>query len=145
MRGSPPLHLALLLLAFGLVAVPLIRLTGASQAPAALPTQETTAQSKEVPVRVVLRHAAAPLKLELLHGEKNLLEGIDWKTSPVELDVDLVLGTDGLELTLEAQWSEQQAPTPITVELEPDGEQRRSETRWSEDGQISDVLTYLWR
>jgi hypothetical protein len=30
------------------------------------------------------------------------------------------------------------------VELEPDGLELRSETRWSEGGVVSDVLTFVW-
>jgi hypothetical protein len=54
------------------------------------------------------------------------------------------IGHEGNELVLEVKWPEGVGATAVTVELEPEGLDMRSETRWSDGGAISDVLTFVW-
>ena len=145
MRGSPPLHLAVLLLAFGLLAVPLIQLTGVSPQTTYASEPTEAPKDKPQPVRVVLRYTHQPESLRLMVDDKDLLAGIDWKVSPVEVDTEMIIGSDGQEFTLEAKWKDDQPDTAVSVDVELDGEQKQSETRWSELGEISDVLTYVWK
>ena len=149
MRGSPPKHLLLLLLAFALIAVPLARLTLGNGRELVAETETSLvslAEPMERLARVVLRFAHQPQTLSLLSGERDLLEGVDWSESPVELEVPLPWGKEGLELVVEARWDlEPGVATAVTVEVEPEGEEQRSETRWSDGGSISDVLTFEWK
>lgn len=148
MRGSPPKHLLLLLLAFALIAVPLARLTLGNGSNLVAETETSLgslAEPMERLARVVLRFAHQPRTLSLLSGERDLLEGVNWGESPVELEVPLPWGKEGLELVVEARWDlEPGVATAVTVEVEPEGEEQRSETRWSDSGSISDVLTFEW-
>lgn len=147
MRGSPLLHLVLLVTVFSLVAVPLRHLTGTGMGDApsqrAIETEESA--EERVPVRVKLRFAHRPEALALEWEGRDLLEGVEWGESPVEREVELILGKEGTELLLEGQWAEGAPETAVTVELEPDGMDLRTETRWSEGGAISDVLTFEWK
>ena len=148
MRGSPPTHLIVLLLAFAIIALPLARLTSGSGGELAGATAQATVSEGEPSqrtARVLLRYAHRPKVLSLVCEERDLLQGVDWAEVPVEFDAELPVGPDGLELTLEAAWdSGSEGSTAVTVEVEPEGEERRSQTRWSDDGSISDVLTFEW-
>ncbi len=173
MRGSPPLHLLLLAAAFVLVAIPLSRLTcargdgheqhahhdhehghdhdhghahgepvvvkGADEHP-----EEEHVHELKVLVRLLLAHK--PKTVSLLAGEKELLKEIDWASAetPLVVEAELVIAHDGNELVLEAEWPEGTPLTAVTVELEPEGLEKRSETRWAEEGEVSDVLTFTW-
>lgn len=97
-----------------------------------------------VPVRIRVRFVGAPETLRLQAGERDLLEGQDFGTSPIECEAELEIGREGNELVLEAKWPEGSGEAAVTVELEPEGLDGHSETRWSEGGQISDVLTFVW-
>lgn len=147
MRGSPLIHLVLLVTAFALVAVPLRHLTGAGKGDEpslrAIETEESA--EERVPVRLRLRFAHRPEALALESGGRDLLEGVEWGESPVEREIELNLGKDGTEFLLEGRWAEGAPETAVTVELEPDGMDLRTETRWSEGRAISDVLTFEWK
>jgi hypothetical protein len=56
-----------------------------------------------------------------------------------------VIGEDGDELWVSASWPSGTPDTALTVELEPDGLEQKSETRWSEAGELSEVLTFHWK
>jgi hypothetical protein len=154
MRGFPPIHLLLLAVAFALLAVPLVRLTGASRAAsgggagsvvvAGAAEHPEGEHVHEVPVRVRLRYAHRPEALALMTGETDWLKGVDWQESPVEFEAEMEVGHDGSEFVLEAKWPEGVKSTVVTVEMEPEGMEMRTETRWSDEGRVSDVLTFVW-
>ena len=150
------LHLLLLITAFVLLSVPLRHLTGAvksesGQAEAgASGVVEGMEEHPEgehvhrVPVRIRVRYAHAPEMMRLEAGERDLLKGVGLGTSPVECEAEMEIGHEGNEFVLEVKWPEGVGATAVTVELEPEGLDMRSETRWSEGGAISDVLTFVW-
>jgi hypothetical protein len=154
------LHLLLLITAFVLLSVPLRHLTGSARAqpgasePQLKGGQAAVVEGAEVhpeeahrhrlPVRIRLRYAHAPESMSLRMGERELLKGVDQTKSPVECEVAMELGHEGNELVLEGVWPVSTPDTAVTVELEPDGLEMRSETRWSEGGAVSDVLTFVW-
>ncbi len=157
MRGSPPIHLLLLAAAFVLVAFPLWRLTcarggghdhahdgpvvvrGAHDHP-----EEEHVHHLDTRVRVIFAHQ--PQSVSLMAGEKEILKDIDWASAeaPVEVEAELEIGHDGNELVLEVSWPEGTPLTAVTVELEPEGLDARAETRWAAEGEVSDVLTFVW-
>ena len=142
MRGSPPIQLFLLALAFALLAFPLAHLTGhgAVTARVAAPA----AEMREVPVLIRLRFAHPPRQVSLLQEDRDLLAGADFSTSPVEIETRLRLGTDGEELRLEAAWPEGTPDTAISVEIEPEGHESRELTRWSDGPELNDLLLFQW-
>lgn len=155
MRGCPPIHLMLLAIAFALVAVPLAQLTGRAR-----PLTEEVAGDRqsvkgvdehpeeehvhEVPVLIRLRFAHRPERVSLMAGETELLKDLSWAESQAVAEVTLEIGHEGEEYLLEATWPEGTPDTALTVELEPDGLDSKSETRWSEEGEVSDLLTFQW-
>ena len=97
-----------------------------------------------VPVRIRVRFVGVPETMRLQVGERDLLKGLDLGTSPVECEAEMEIGHEGNEMVLEAKWPEGAGEAAVTVELEPEGLDGRSATRWSAGGAISDVLTFLW-
>jgi hypothetical protein len=136
MRSSPPLQLALVLLGFILLAWPLIRLTSA------LPRQVDEVQA---PVKnegklhslLRVRYAHAPSKISLKHGAVELLPAGGY-----EAEVELPFPKEGLELILSAQWPDGTPDTALTVELEPDGMDAQSQTRWSAAAVVDEVILF---
>jgi hypothetical protein len=156
MRGSPMLHLLLLITAFLLLSVPLRHLTGAVRVgggtgegvkAGVVDGMEEHPEGEHVhrvPVRVRVRFVGVPETMRLQVGERDLLKGMGFGTSPVECEAEMEIGHEGNEMVLEAKWPEGAGEAAVTVELEPEGLDGRSETRWSEGGTISDVLTFVW-
>jgi len=150
------LHLLLLITAFVLLSVPLRHLTGAvkSESGQAVAGASGVVEGMEehpegehvhrVPVRIRVRYAHAPEMMRLEAGERDLLKGVGLGTSPVECEAEMEIGHEGNEFVLEVKWPEGVGATAVTVELEPEGLDMRSETRWSDGGAISDVLTFVW-
>jgi hypothetical protein len=150
------LHLLLLITAFVLLSVPLRHLTGAvkSESGQAVAGASGVVEGMEehpegehvhrVPVRIRVRYAHAPEMMRLEAGERDFLKGASLGTSPVECEAEMEIGHEGNEFVLEVKWPEGVGATAVTVELEPEGLDMRSETRWSEGGAISDVLTFVW-
>ena len=145
MRGSPPVQLALLLLGFFAVGVPLVQLThGRSEPPAQVQNAMPTAVENR-PVFVRVRYAHKPLKLVLKKGGEDLLINPDLAVSPVESHARFAVPVEGLELSLRAEWPPGTPETALTVEVEPDGMEGRSQTCWSIGGRIEDTVTFTWK
>jgi hypothetical protein len=165
MRGFPPVQLLLLSLVFCLLTFPLASLTqGYGKAAASLEHRrhhhedgegmtmvkgggehpEGEHKHVEVPVFVRLRFAHTPLTVSLMQGDEELAEKLDLSASPVEFKTDMEVSHDGNELIVSATWAEGTPETALTIELEPDGFETRSETRWSSDSELNEVLTFTW-
>lgn len=142
MRGSPPIQLFLLALAFALLAFPLAHLTG--DAAASAPVSAAMPATPELPALIRLRFAHPPRSVSLTQEGRELLTGADLATSPVELEARLRLGSDGEELRLEAAWPDGTPDTAITVEIEPEGHEAREQTRWSEGPELNELLLFQW-
>ena len=142
MRGSPPIQLFLLAIAFALLAFPLARLTGGGAATAPNMAKATAAQ--EVPVLIRLRFAHPPRHASLQQEGRELLAGADFSVTPVEVEAKLHLGADGEELRLEAAWAQGTPDTAVTVIIEPEGLEAREVTRWSDGSELNDLLLFQW-
>ncbi len=145
MRGSPPLQLAILLLGFFALAVPLVQLTSAR--PAALagrpaPAAEAAA-TRAVLIRV--RHAHNPASLSLKLGGKELLPQPNTGASPLEIRTTIAIPAEGIEFSLHATWPAGTPDTALTLEVEPDALDTQSQTLWSIDGRIDDTLAFAWK
>lgn len=150
MRGFPPLQIFLLGLAFGLLAVPLVQLTGEVQptSTASADLEKDSAQeqvaNQKVEALIRLRYAHRPVSLSLKQEGRELLKDVDLATSPIELSAELAISPDGNELTLQAQWPDGTQDTAVTLEIEPDGLDSRTETRWSAGNSLEEILTLIW-
>jgi hypothetical protein len=141
MRSAPPVQLALVLLGFMALAWPLIRLTSSSSAVAMV-----------VPVVVAVGHTSCHLRVSYAHQPTELsvalgeqvLTGSPEPGGVTELTVDLPVGKDGLELSLSAHWPAGTPRTAVTVDVEPDGLDSQSQTRWTDQASMAEVLLFTW-
>lgn len=141
MRGSPPIQIALLVIAFIVLAIPLSHLTGNAQAKPVAKAE--TQQEKPVTALVRLRYAHKPATLSLKIGDQPLVSAAN--ESPVEVDAKLIDPKNGIDVLLAATWPENTPDTAITVELEPDGLDTQSQTRWSSSGSLDEAITFTWK
>ena len=141
MRGFPPIQLFLLCLAFVALAVPLSHLTGNTSNAKVVKVTAKEAQSVKALLR--LRFAHQPSTLSLKIADKELITTTD--ASPLEVDAVLPSTQEGVDVFLSATWPENTPDTALTLEIEPDGLEARSETRWSSVGSLDEVITFSWK
>jgi hypothetical protein len=141
MRGFPPIQLFLLCLAFIVLAVPLSHLTGNTSNAKVIKVAEK--ETQEVKALLRLRFAHKPSTLSLKIADKELITTTD--ASPLEVGAVLASTKDGVDVFLSATWPENTPDTALTLELEPDGLEARSETRWSSAGSLDEVITFSWK
>lgn len=141
MRGFPPIQIFLLCLAFIVLAVPMSHLTGNTSN--AKVVKVAAKEAKSVKALLRLRFAHKPATLSLKIADKELITTLD--ATPLELDAVLPSTKDGVDVFLSATWPENTPDTALTLELEPDGLEARSETRWSSAGSLDEVITFSWK
>ena len=145
MRGSPPLQLAILLLGFFALAVPLVQLTSARPVPLAGRPAPAAEAAAPRPMLVRIRHAHKPASLSLMLGGKELLPPPESGASPLEIRTTFAIPAEGIEFSLHATWPAGTPDTPLTLEVEPDALDMQSQTLWSIDGRIDDTLAFAWK
>jgi hypothetical protein len=141
MRGFPPIQLFLLCLAFIVLAVPLSHLTGNTSNAKVIKVAAKEASSVKALLRLRFAHKPATLSLKI--ADKELIATTD--ASPLELDAVLPSTKAGVDVFLSATWPENTPDTALTLEIEPDGLEARSETRWSSAGNLDEVITFSWK
>ncbi|MFO1482934.1 MAG: hypothetical protein U1F71_06155 [Verrucomicrobiaceae bacterium] len=141
MRGFPPIQIALLVIAFAALAVPLSQLTGNAQTRPAAKTGKK--EGKAVKSLLRLRYAHKPAMISLKIGGKELITAV--AGSPIELNAALDAPKEGVDVFLTATWPENTPDTALTLEIEPDGLDSRSETRWSSSGSLDEVISFAWK
>lgn len=147
MRGFPPLQIFLLALAFGLLAIPLVQLTGKAAndpAPSTAVEEKPAAQNDNVPTLIRVRYAHKPTSISLKQSGQELLSGAALTESPSETQVKMTISKAGDELELTAAWPPGTPETALTVEIEPDGQELRSQTLWSTDAALNEIFTLIW-
>ena len=130
------------MLAFGALAVPLLNLTTARKA-AAMEKVIHAAVAHGTLLR--LRFAHPPKSISLKHGGRELLPKPDLAASPLESRAELEIPAEGIEFILAAEWPEGTPDTALTLELEPDGLDTKSETRWSLGSTMTEVIAFRWK
>ena len=141
MRGFPPIQIFLLCLAFIVLAVPLNHLTGNTSNAKVVKVAAKDTQSVKALLRLRFAHKPATLSLKL--ADKELITSAD--ASPLEVDAVLPSTKEGVDVFLSATWAENTPDTALTLEIEPDGLEARSETRWSSAGSLDEVITFSWK
>jgi hypothetical protein len=147
MRGFPPLQIFLLALAFGLLAIPLVQLTGSSaNVPSSLlkVSEPSVAKVETVPALIRLRYAHRPTSISLKQAGRELLATVDLAGSPSETQIQMQISKAGDDLELMASWAQGTPETALTLEIEPDGHELRSQTRWSSGTAVNEILTFIW-
>lgn len=134
----------MLMLAFGALAVPLSQLTFAKPR-AAAPARPQQAESQRVSTLIRLRYAHKPTHVALRIGDRELLPAPVLESSPIEATVDLNIPHEGIEFILSAEWPAGTADTALTIELEPDGLETRTQTCWSDANQMTEVVSFQWK
>jgi hypothetical protein len=143
MRGAPPIHLVLLAVAFGLFAIPLAQLTFARHETVMAKPEIPTTPSVQTGMLLRLRFAHVPKSLSLKLGDRELIPSVPL-VSPLEIPTEMIIPAEGLDLMLEASWPEGTPETAVTIDLEPDGLDTKSHTRWSTSTQLHESLPYIW-
>lgn len=153
MRGFPPLHLLFFVVLFGLTAWPLSQLTFARRI--YQPQQTTSAQTVEpsstTSARLTLRvsHPVSQLVIRPLHPQDAkplaVIDSGNLPSFPTEIPVELALDENTIEISLEASWPSNTPDAAVTLELEPDGLDHKSQTVWSSDQQLHEILTFQWQ
>jgi len=153
MRPSPLVLLALVAVGFALIAVPLARLTGAEGA-----SRPTTGGAAAAPAAagaglvtswVRLRFAHPPLKVTLSQDGRSVAvfaAPADAASGLMEQACELALPPgEVIDLLVEATWPGGTPPTALGVEVEPDGQETRRATVWTEAPALTELLTFSWK
>jgi hypothetical protein len=141
MRGFPPIQIFLLVITFIVLAVPLSHLTGHAEVKPAAKAETKEATSVKALLR--LRYAHPPSTLSVKIGDKELITSKD--ESPIEIDATVPPPQAGFDVFLTATWPDSTPDTAITLEIEPDGLDALSETRWSSLCSLDEVITFTWK
>lgn len=144
MRGYPPVHVLILLIAFGAMAVPLSHLTVAPNKPPAAASPQPV-ESQHVASFLRLRFAHQPRSVSLKLAGRELLASPALDVSPIETQVELDIPHDGIEVIVSAEWPERTPETALTLEIEPEGMETRTATRWSAGSQLTEVISFQWK
>lgn len=149
MRGYPPIQLFFLMLAFGAMAVPLARLTFAKEKPLLALAAQPVKETKHTPTQLRIRFAHPVKSLSVKLADREVLQdtttGVAAFTSPVEVKADLDIPAEGVEFIVSAEWPDGTPDTALTLELEPDALDSKSETRWSSGNQMTEVISFQWK
>jgi hypothetical protein len=147
MRGFPPAQLAFLIAVYLVIGWPLVKLTSGPRELLAEEQTGSVSTTRNADARTVwvrIRSTAGCEDARLLAGDADLLGGAGLVEGEAEFETELKFENDGIELRLEASWGSESRQV-VTVEVEPDNLERRSETLWTEDGQLDDLLEYQWK
>lgn len=137
---SPRTTFLLTLAGVLLVGAPLPLLTRvAEQSPA-----ETSAEAAvRQPVYATLQFTGTPQAFRL-RGSKDAWKEMDAASPSQDFELELPL-SGRIEIEVEARW-ESTEPQAVTLTLEPDGYESRSETQWKEAGSntLHSIFTFIW-
>jgi hypothetical protein len=144
MRGSPPLHLVIFGIVFAALAVPMAQLTF-SRAPAVTMGRAAEVATTRTYIRFRFAHAPLSASVKLDGRELVAAKFAPPSSSTVEFQSDLSIPKEGLELVVNVTWPEGTPETAFAVELEPDGLDAQSQTRWSTGAKLDDVFDFQWK
>lgn len=136
MEGRPWVRVALLLIGFSLLGVPVWSMTREKQVSPAVATVVVAAPAQQL--RVTLSFAEPPLSFRLKHDDEILCEGSapdgefsrDWK---------IVVPPEGVELLLKAEWPFPSPKTAVRVEISRGDNGLVDQTFWTEGSLVQSV------
>jgi hypothetical protein len=141
MRGSPPLHLVLLIVLFGALAVPLAKLTFAR---AKVTMNHEVRQSGKTPTLIRFRFAHPPQSASITLNGGVLLGASVVPGSNVETTQEIEIPKEGIEFLAKVLWPEGTPDTAFSIELEPDGLDTQTQTKWSSGSKLEDLFVFKW-
>lgn len=153
MRGFPPLHVIAFTLAFALLAIPLSHLTfarpdggGPAKDNGTPATTAAAATKTKLTTYARLRLAHLPVSLSVTLDGIELLpvDGQKPLEGNVEFETALSFPNEGIELVVTAQWPAGTPDTAVTLELEPEEKEARTQTQWSTGESMSKPFAYTW-
>ena len=142
MSGSPILRTLAATVAAVIFAVLLFRITHSDTTTQA---RIEIAQPDKIPTLVRIRSSHTPSKLTLMLETRAIVELHEDTGNAWEIESHLVIPPEGVELLLEASWPEEADHAAVTVELEPEALDAKSETAWSDAGELQAYLTFRWQ
>lgn len=124
-----------------LAGAPLPWLTRVASPAASAPSETAPAAQTEL-IYATVRFTGKPLNLRLRQGNQEWVA--DTTQMPAELELETA-ATSPLELEVLAEW-EDASPQAVTLELEPEGRESRTETHWKPEGstQLHSLFTFTW-
>jgi hypothetical protein len=151
MRGSPSIHLLLFIAGFAIIAMKLAEFTGGAREPQAIQGNAdgqpvAGAQGRvKVDSYIRIRFSHPPTQVSLEHeGAELIPESASWTESPTDFEIEIEVGDDGNEMFLFAEWPEGTPDTALTVEIEPDGFEARSQTVWTNESELDELILFEW-
>lgn len=144
MTSSPLRQFFPALAAVLLLGLFLYKMTEAPPAQPAAPQRAATEGTADIPTIMTVRCAHRPESISISHGGRIL-----WKSEAPELHEEVECGMpleqNAITLTVSARWPEGTPDTPVTLELEPEGRQAVSATRWSFGPALNDTYSFSWK
>ena len=143
MKGSPVFRTLAAIVGLALVGMLLFRMTDASPAISTV-SAEMLQPSAAVATLIRIR-TSHPLQHLTLRQETQIIADIkNPQDQEWEIESSLANPADGAELVLEARWEDGLDHAAVTVELEPDALEAKSQTGWSDAGTLKAFLHFRW-
>ncbi len=140
MRGSPIVRLLIMIIAMGLVLIPLIRLTGSRPRATAQSAAATSVPSREgETVNMEITTAGGSAILEVFH-----LGNIVWQGKVEKMEAGTLamnFPREGIELVVLGEFEGENHLGALRITLTPPGGMPIEKTIWS-DGPIDEVLLF---
>lgn len=136
MRGFPLINTAVILVALGLILIPMIKLTSAP--PKVTPRKSIDdTPSDTIPVEIEVRHAHQPEQLSISHLGKEI-----W-TIGSDSETQLVIPEEGVDLLVQVRWPEGTPESAVEISLAPQAMASLSRNLWGK-GDLEEILTFVW-
>lgn len=121
------------------IPLPLLTVTPVSGNPS---SKQAPDQAAPENVYAILRFTGQPESIQLRHNGHTWDIDASLNTADQELELRL---TSTLEIELKARWASTEAQA-VTLTLEPDGRESRSETHWKDENstELHQIYTFRW-
>ncbi len=136
MEGRPWVRVALLLIGFSLLGIPVWSMTREKRQSSVIET--VVAEVSVRPLRVTILFAEPPLSFSLKHLDKVLCQGAGPERE-FSFSWESVVPPEGVELLLKATWPSTAAKTAARVEISGGDEVLIDQTFWSERSLVQSV------
>ena len=143
MKGSPILRTLIAVIGLVLVGALLFRMTHA-EAPASASEDVAGGHPEATAMRIRIRASHPPQSLTLRHQSEVIADFKNPQEQEWEIETLIEISPGGVELLLKASWPDIVDHAAVTVELEPDALEGKSQTGWSDAGEMEAYLTFQW-
>lgn len=144
MTSSPLRQFVLALLGAVCIGLALHHATSGEKAVSITPPAYTAAPGSATPAVMTVRCAHQPESLSISCGT-NVIWSATRPALLTEAECSLPLQNGSATLTVTARWPANTPDTPVTLELEPEGKQAETVTRWSFGNTLTDTYSFSWK